>query len=66
MQLKKELEKMETSKDLEKLTQEEKTEKDKNLWKNWLLKYRYYSAKLVFVIYILLPSNIEPFCSQSY
>lgn len=39
-QLKKELEKLEKMKDLDKLTQEEKTENDKVLWRKWLSLYR--------------------------
>ena len=41
-QLKKELEKMEKGKELDNITQAEKTAKDKGLWKEWLNEYRYF------------------------
>ena len=40
-QLRKELEKLEKGKELDKLTQDEKTQKDTGLWKKWLDLYRY-------------------------
>ncbi|XP_065052587.1 protein adenylyltransferase SelO, mitochondrial-like isoform X1 [Rhopilema esculentum] len=39
-QLKKELEKMEKGKELDNITQAEKSAKDKELWKEWLKEYR--------------------------
>ena len=40
IQLQKELEKLEKLKELDTLTQEEKTKKDKDLWKKWISMYR--------------------------
>ena len=40
MQLQKELEKIEKLKDLDKLSQAEKTQKDKVVWKKWISRYR--------------------------
>ena len=40
LQLQNELEKLEKAKEFDKITQEEKTEKDKNLWKKWISMYR--------------------------
>ena len=39
-QLQKELEKLEKMEELGTLTQEEKTKKDKNIWKKWISMYR--------------------------
>ncbi len=40
-QLQLELEKLEKFKDIDKLTQQGKTENDKKLWRLWVEKYRY-------------------------